>query len=375
MHHILSRSLLALLFLISYAGTVEASEPMRLALVRTPKQLDPFTYLSLPEWYVHFNITATLVRLDHENQIVSGLAKKWSVSNDGRTYKFVLDTDRKWSDGTPLTARQILDSLIHGAQHKNATLLQKLLKKGPISEAVRLEDATTLVLNLEGPVHNFLYHLARPEFGVVDVRALAKTKVYTERTKTSGNYKIRSISDEKLVLVPNPRSSVEKANPQTVEFIVVKDYKEALKRIESGGLDFYEAQSDDAIETALKSARYQIVDGGLDNLATLQARNLSRDELHAVQVLGDFLDKSLFSESPKKIASRLVAYSIVPAVKETRISAEDAKQRLNHKTIRMTLSLGEEATKDQLHDAQLIQREAAKIGIQIQLEKNVKDFR
>jgi microcin C transport system substrate-binding protein len=36
-----------------------------------------------------------------------GLAKKWSISDDKKTFTFVLDEKARWSDGTPITARDV----------------------------------------------------------------------------------------------------------------------------------------------------------------------------------------------------------------------------------------------------------------------------
>lgn len=372
------RNLFVTLFLLITFQSKAMEKPMKIALLRSPQELDPFTYLSLPEWYVHFNITATLVALDHENQIVSGISKKWSVENNGKTYKFTLDTNRKWSDGTAITPKQVLVSMSSQARHKNAKLLQKLLEKGPIEDAVYLENNNTLVMKLESPVQNFLYHLARPEYGVIDAASLSKSKVLTNKTKTSGNYKIDSITEHTLVLVPSRFSTqVHKNNPQRIEFIVIKDTDTVIDSLKKGELDFHESQSDDILTTASESGFYQIIDGGLDNLATLQARKLTSTQLQAVQVLGEFINKNALASAPKKAASRLVAYSVVPpALEESQqLSIEAARKRLKGNTVKLKLELGEEFTKDQLHDAEFIQNEAQKLGIAIEIVKGVKDFR
>ncbi|GEM_PF-1691131 len=372
------RSIVLALFLLTAFRSEAMDKTMRIALVRSPQELNPFTYLSLPEWYIHFNITATLVTLDQDNQIVSGLANKWSIEDGGKTYKFTLDKSRKWSDGSSITPDQVLTSMSSQARHKNATLLQKLLKQGPVEEALYLEDGAALVMRLEAPVQNFLYNLARPEYGVIDADSLSKTKVLTAKIKTSGNYKIESITENALVLVPNRFSSqVQAENPQHIEFAVIKDTAEIIKRLKQGNLDFYEAQSDDVLATATESGLYQVVDGGLDNLATMQARKLKPEQRRAVQVLGEFLDKNVLSPAPKKAASRPVAYSVVPmsSQESARISIAEAKKRLGGKIVTLKLELGEEATKNQLYDAEIIQSEAKKIGITIEIVKGIKDFR
>jgi len=58
--------------------------------------------------YVPF-LTEPLVRWDRTGTVViPNVAKKWSISKDARTYTFYLRKGMKWSDGTPLTADDIL---------------------------------------------------------------------------------------------------------------------------------------------------------------------------------------------------------------------------------------------------------------------------
>ena len=122
--------LLSLFLLFPLCGlTRELDTTMHLALLKSPLELSPFTYLSLNEWYAHINITASLVELNAENQIVSGIAKTFSLSNDGKTCKLVLDTDYFWSDGTPITPREVVLSLTQEVRHKNSKYLSKILAK------------------------------------------------------------------------------------------------------------------------------------------------------------------------------------------------------------------------------------------------------
>ena len=151
------------------ASFVHSAEPdLRLALLRSPKDLNPFSYMSLPEWYVHSNITATLVELDHQNQIVAGIATRWAVEDDGKTYLFTLAADRKWSDGSLVTAQDVLISMLAAAKNKNQHFMKKVLKRGPLEECIFL-TGNVLVFKLEAEAPAFLYYLAQPELGIIDV--------------------------------------------------------------------------------------------------------------------------------------------------------------------------------------------------------------
>ncbi|MBI4406044.1 MAG: hypothetical protein HY537_17935 [Deltaproteobacteria bacterium] len=349
---------------------------MNLLLLKSPKELSPFTYLSLNEWYIHFNITANLLDLDNENQIVAGLAKSWTVEDEGRKYKFKLDTSRRWSDGSPITAHQILGSLTHEAKHKNAKFLPKILRPGPIDKAIYLEGPDILVFRLHTASDKFLYHLARPEFGILDADSFRQTDFFSKTTRTSGNYKIEELTDTTAVLVPNPfNPSVSANNPQRVVFSVVSDHAKQKQLISEGKVDFFEVQSDEMLRVGTQSGHYQVIEGGLDNLATLQARKVTPAQLHALQVLNHFLNRETFAKGSKRVAGRMVAISEVPVSEHSpRLTIEEAKLQLG-KPVEMTLTLSDEATADQAADAKLIKSEAEKIGIHITIHSSPAGFR
>ncbi len=48
-----------------------------------------------------------LTKIADDGQAVSSLAKSWEATDKGKTWTFVLDTARRWQDGTPLTSADI----------------------------------------------------------------------------------------------------------------------------------------------------------------------------------------------------------------------------------------------------------------------------
>ncbi|MBZ0302285.1 MAG: peptide ABC transporter substrate-binding protein, partial [Anaerolineae bacterium] len=54
-----------------------------------------------------------LVRLDGQLRVVSDLAESWTVSDDGKTYTFTLRDGAAFSDGSPVTADDVIWSLTH----------------------------------------------------------------------------------------------------------------------------------------------------------------------------------------------------------------------------------------------------------------------
>jgi peptide/nickel transport system substrate-binding protein len=78
--------------------------PLKVALTSDIDTLNPFlAILASSTGILRFQYES-LVQYGTNNELVPGLADKWTTSPDGKTWTFNIPADRKWSDGKPLTA-------------------------------------------------------------------------------------------------------------------------------------------------------------------------------------------------------------------------------------------------------------------------------
>jgi peptide/nickel transport system substrate-binding protein len=87
------------------SGPAPSDGTLSLGLVLEPESLD-FTTTSgaaIPQILLD-NVYETLVTQAQDGSIQPGLAKSWTVSDDGKTYDFTLRSGVTFSDGTPFTA-------------------------------------------------------------------------------------------------------------------------------------------------------------------------------------------------------------------------------------------------------------------------------
>lgn len=76
------------------------------------ESFDPAVVTGQPEGRIIDALFEGLVQLGPEDRVpMPGVAERWEVSDDGRTYTFHLRRDAKWSDGSPVTSRDFLYSL------------------------------------------------------------------------------------------------------------------------------------------------------------------------------------------------------------------------------------------------------------------------
>src|SRR6185503_5550981 len=76
-----------------------------------PESLDPAVVTGQPDQRVVRALFEGLTRLDPETASpIPGLAERWDISPDGRTYTFYLRSNAVWSTGEPITAEDVVYS-------------------------------------------------------------------------------------------------------------------------------------------------------------------------------------------------------------------------------------------------------------------------
>lgn len=104
-----------------------------------------------------------LVRFDAGGEIEPALAQRWIVSDDGLRYTFRLRA-AKWTDGSRVTAEQVVARLKTATDARSANRLKPIL--GAIDETVAMTD-DVLEISLRSPRPNFLQLLAQPEMALL----------------------------------------------------------------------------------------------------------------------------------------------------------------------------------------------------------------
>lgn len=75
-----------------------------------PETIDPALNSSVDGGNMLLFAYDCLLNIDKDEKIVAGAAEKWETSADGLTWTFHLRKDLKWSDGSPLTAKDFVYS-------------------------------------------------------------------------------------------------------------------------------------------------------------------------------------------------------------------------------------------------------------------------
>ena len=240
-----------------------------------PASLDPAKAVGLPEIQVIRDLFEGLVNQDSKGNIVPGVATRWQ-SNDNRIWIFTLRSDAKWSDGTPVTARDFVYSWRRLVDPKTTspfawfaalagvTNAQNIIdgKAAPDTLGVTAVDDRTLRVQLDKPLPWFVNLTANFSLYPVQKANVESDPNWTRPGKLVGNgaYVLKDrVVNEKLVVVPNASYwDNAKTVIRQVTFVPINQESTATKRYQAGDIDITESFPKNQYHQLLKQLPGQV---------------------------------------------------------------------------------------------------------------------
>ena len=157
-------------------------------------------------------IAQGLVRFDANGQIEPGLAARWIVSDDGKSYIFRID-ELRWTDGKPVTseaiARRLRAAIAASSRNPDRTLF------ATVDEVAVMTDRV-IEIRLKTPRPNLLQLLAQPEMALL-----------SGRDGTGPLQVVRRI-DRGLLLTPIDDGNPETPPPTTRDQVMLRGERAAI---------------------------------------------------------------------------------------------------------------------------------------------------
>ncbi len=328
-HALMAAALLAVLPSVTAAQSLAAARNVvHRAGTDDATTLDPHKVGFPGETTIMSDLFVGLTTLDARARPIPGAAESWAISPDGLTWTFRMRPALRWSDGSPLTARDFEYSLRRALAPATAFPYAGRLfairnaravssgKAAVESLGVRAPDPRTLVITLEHPAPYLPEVLA--SFGMPVPRALVEKYggewIRPGRIVSNGPFLLAEWRPNAFIRLRRNPNFYDAANVPADEVVhyPVTQATTAIRRYEAGELDFVLSVPPDQVERARREFGDQLkVDQGLgveviafnvNNGATRDARvrlalslALEREAI-ARNVLGD---------------ARLAAYSFV----------------------------------------------------------------
>ena len=259
------------------AAKAPGGNVVRLNLSGYPDNLDPQQMSFANEIAMSGLLYEPLVRLGPDLKPAPGAAESWKVSDDGLTWTFTLRPGLKYSDGSPLTAKDFeyaykraADPRLAGEYQAETFIIQggeaygTADPKAPAEQlnalrdkmAVKAIDDTTLEFKLTQPAAYFPY-IAYLWIGYPVKQSIVESKgedwwVKGENQIGNGPFMLKELKEKELArFVPNPNWHGEKPAADEIQMRFITDSKVAFEAYRNGELESIVLAAED-LEAAQK---------------------------------------------------------------------------------------------------------------------------
>lgn len=222
---------------------------LNIALVSSPKNLDPVKYTGTYESQIIYQVCDTIVTYDMEmKEILPSLATEWTISDDGMVYTFTIRDDvyfqpGEYQDGRKMTAEDVAYSLNRSAQESALNRLDML----DHAEAL---DETHVQATLKAPSAVFLTALTNSGNVVVPKEEVEGWgDEFGNHLVGTGPYALEEFSlDQQAVLVKNENYFLGEPNLDKVVFKVITDQNQEVNALRTGEIDIATQLSGESVK-------------------------------------------------------------------------------------------------------------------------------
>ena len=210
---------------------------MRFARAEDSDNLDPVTNTLNVNIWVMMNVYDQLVRVARNGvELEPGLAERWDVSDDGLTYTFHLRSGILFSDGTPMTSRDVKFS-VERAKNDPSQVWSFTLTA--LSE-VQTPDDTTVVMVLSQPWAPFLSDVAMFNCSVIsEAFAKGNEQRLTQEMMGTGPFQFVEWKKGEVIRLGRNSHYWEEELPYLdgVAILVVPDDNSRVLQLQGGEID------------------------------------------------------------------------------------------------------------------------------------------
>ena len=235
---LLGLTALALLLPPQFAvGAPGTGATMVFARQEETETLDPHKTTAISSAEVDYTLYDTLTVLDYNNTVKPGLAEKWEIAPDGKTYTFTLRQGVKFHSGKPLTADDVKFTLDRWRTVKGSPTAFNV----SAVDSVEAPNPRTVVLHLKEPLSTLLVNLAGYSASILNRDfAMRQGDDYgtgAGKVDGTGPFMLKEwVRNDRLIVVRNPNYTwappiYANHGPAKLETVIFRTIVEAAPRI------------------------------------------------------------------------------------------------------------------------------------------------
>nr|MBC7245394.1 peptide ABC transporter substrate-binding protein [Chloroflexota bacterium] len=187
-----------------------------------------------------------LVTLNEKLEVIPDLAKRWEISEDGKTYTFFLQEGARFHNGRPVTAADFKYSLERACDPRTGSTVaevylgdivgakEKLAGQANEIRGVEVLDERTLRITIDAPKAYFLAKLTYSTAFVVDQETVDQADWF-KRPNGTGPFKLQEYSKQRIVLQRN--DYYHRGKPKLAQVVFLLTGGSPMSMYENGELD------------------------------------------------------------------------------------------------------------------------------------------
>lgn len=226
-----------------------SNDVLNLALSASPNKLDPALVVDVTEGELCALMYQGLVRFSIEGDVTPAAAKQWRIEDGGRRYVFNLDDRMRFSDGSTVSAVDVVRSfervLAPQSRSSRKWVLDRIrgAREFAAGSAATIAGLTmrgdsTVVIELDAPFRPFLSMLALP------AAMISRLEEEDQVPLGTGPWVLSEWSrGDFLSLVPNRHHPAASTSLTEVRYRIIPEAFTRVAEFESGALDVLEVPS------------------------------------------------------------------------------------------------------------------------------------
>lgn len=316
-----------------------------------PQSLDPAIIQGVPEHRLYLALFEGLTIFNPKTGYAEpGLAEKWTISQDLKTYTFKL-RKANWSDGTPITAQNFVDSWLRELDPATGSNYAYMVadnvegakaynsKKGPREGVkIRAVDPQTFEVTFVGPLPYAIDLLTHYAFAVVPMHAVQKFgKDWIKPGNFVGNgpFVLKEWKpQDRIVVVKNEKYwDATNIKLNSVTFLPIEDLSVAYDKFKAGEIDWMTQVPPAKIDEIKLRKDYHTIAGSTVYYYIFNVTRKPFDDVRVRKALSMAIDRKELCEKVLK-AGDVPSGGLVPAfggyktAKGNTFNPEEAKKLL-----------------------------------------------